>query len=54
MSGFKGFAVAGAGNFGKFIVKELLELKNAGKITKVSVLTRSVSLIYLYVNKFLF
>jgi len=41
MSGFKGFAVAGAGNFGKFIVKELLELKNAGKITKVSVLTRS-------------
>ncbi len=40
MSGFKKFAVAGAGNFGKFIVKELLQLKNEG--ASVSVLTRSV------------
>jgi len=43
MSGFKKFAVAGAGNFGKFIVKEFLVLKNAGKVTDVPVLTRSAS-----------
>jgi len=41
MSGFKVFAVAGAGDFGKFIVREFLELKSAGKIANVSVLTRS-------------
>ncbi len=42
MSGYKKFAVAGAGNFGKFIVKELLQLKNEGTTSSVSVLTRSV------------
>ncbi|KLO07655.1 NAD-P-binding protein [Schizopora paradoxa] len=43
MSGFTKFAVAGAGNFGKFIVKELLELKKNGSVASVSVLTRSAS-----------
>ncbi|KLO07657.1 NAD-P-binding protein [Schizopora paradoxa] len=43
MSGFKHFAVAGAGNFGTFIVKELLLLKNKDSVSKVVVLTRSAN-----------
>ncbi|EJU01946.1 NADP-binding protein [Dacryopinax primogenitus] len=41
MSGYKTFAVAGAGTLGKFIISELLKEKAAGKIDKVVVLTRS-------------
>lgn len=43
MSGYKQFALAGAGNVGMFIAKALLQLKNEGSISKVSILTRSVS-----------
>ncbi|KZO93431.1 NAD-binding protein [Calocera viscosa TUFC12733] len=43
MSGYKNFAVVGAGTLGKFIIDELLKEKAAGKIDKVVVLTRSVN-----------
>lgn len=43
MSGYKTFAVAGAGNIGKFIIDALLEKHAAGVITSVTLLTRSVS-----------
>lgn len=42
MSGFKNFALAGAGNLGQHLVKALLQLKKDGTITTVKVLTRSV------------
>ncbi|KLO07656.1 NAD-P-binding protein [Schizopora paradoxa] len=41
MSGYKTFALAGAGNLGMFVAKELLRLKDEGSISKVSILTRS-------------
>ncbi|KAL5531648.1 hypothetical protein ACEPAG_4525 [Sanghuangporus baumii] len=41
MSGYKSFAVAGAGNLGKFIVEALLAKKNEGAIAYVFILTRS-------------
>jgi len=41
MSGFKNFAVAGAGNLGKDIVKALLHLKKEGIVATVKVLTRA-------------
>jgi len=41
MSGFKHFAVAGAGNLGQHVVKALLQLKeDDGTVTTVKVLTR--------------
>ncbi|KDQ62724.1 hypothetical protein JAAARDRAFT_171316 [Jaapia argillacea MUCL 33604] len=43
MSGFKNFAVAGAGNIGRFIVEELLKLKHTGAVSSVVVLTRESS-----------
>jgi len=43
MSGYKSFAVAGAGNIGKYIVKELAELKRQGVVSDVKVLTRSTT-----------
>ncbi|KAH9055143.1 NAD-P-binding protein [Lactarius deliciosus] len=43
MSGFKNFTVAGLGGLGSHIVRELLKLKNQGKIDNVTVLTRSDS-----------
>jgi hypothetical protein len=43
MSGYKNFAVAGAGALGKFIVDELLKARAAGTVERVVVLTRSVS-----------
>jgi hypothetical protein len=42
MSGYKSFAVWGAGAIGKPIVVELLKFKSSGAIEKVSVLTRPV------------
>ncbi|EJD07548.1 NAD-binding protein [Fomitiporia mediterranea MF3/22] len=41
MSGYKTFAVAGAGNLGKFVVEELLSKKNSGVISSVILLTRN-------------
>jgi len=43
MSGFRNFVVAGSGNVGGHIIRELLKFKNAGKIDNVTVLTRTVS-----------
>jgi hypothetical protein len=45
MSGYKKFAVVGAGNIGGFITRQLLEEKSAGNINEVVVLTRQVSLV---------
>lgn len=42
MSGYKHFAVIGAGNVGAFFVEELLKIKAAGNIDSVLVVTRSV------------
>jgi uncharacterized protein YbjT (DUF2867 family) len=42
MPGFRNFALAGLGTVGSHIVRELLKLKNAGKIDNVTILTRSV------------
>jgi hypothetical protein len=44
MSGYKNFAVVGAGNTGSFIVRQLLKDKSAGIVNQVVVLTRQVSL----------
>lgn len=43
MSGYKNFAVLGAGNIGKFIIDELLRSKAAGTISSVVIVSRSVS-----------
>ncbi|KDQ57212.1 hypothetical protein JAAARDRAFT_35819 [Jaapia argillacea MUCL 33604] len=43
MSGYKTFAIAGAGNIGAFIVEEYLKLKEGGILTSVIVLTRAAS-----------
>lgn len=43
MSGYKNFAIVGAGGVGKFIIDELLQLKAAGTISEVVVVSRSVS-----------
>ena len=43
MSGYKNFAVAGAGSLGKFVVEALLAKKNEGVISSVTILSRSVS-----------
>jgi len=43
MSGFRNFALIGLGTVGSHIVRELLKLKNAGKIDNVTILTRSDS-----------
>ncbi|KAI0259727.1 NAD-P-binding protein [Gloeopeniophorella convolvens] len=40
MSGHKSFAVAGAGTFGAYVVKELLKAKAEGTVNDVVVLTR--------------
>ncbi|KAL5476965.1 hypothetical protein ACEPAI_3151 [Sanghuangporus weigelae] len=42
MSGFKNFAIAGAGNIGKVVAEEFLRRKDAGEISSVTILTRSV------------
>lgn len=43
MSGFRNFVIAGSGSVGSHITRELLQLKNAGKINNVTILTRSDS-----------
>jgi hypothetical protein len=47
MSGYKNFAVVGAGATGSFIVRQLLKDKLAGNVNEVVVLTRQVSLVTL-------
>ncbi len=44
MSGYKNFAVVGAGTIGSFIIRQLLADKAAGAINDVVVLTRQASL----------
>ena len=43
MSGYKNFAVVGAGEIGSFIIRQLLMDKAAGTINNVVVLTRQAS-----------
>ena len=55
MSGFGNFIIAGSGTVGNHISRELLQLKNAGKINNVTILTRSVSFInYCSIYRFTF
>lgn len=39
---FRSFAVVGPGNFGNFIIAELLQLITAGSVSSVTVVSRSV------------
>jgi pyrroline-5-carboxylate reductase len=43
MSGYKNFAIVGAGTIGSFIIRQFLKDKAAGTVDKVVVLTRQVS-----------
>jgi len=43
MSGYKNFAVVGAGSLGGFLVRQLLTEKAAGTVNDVVVLTRQAS-----------
>ncbi|KAH9055465.1 NAD-P-binding protein [Lactarius vividus] len=43
MSGFKKFAVVGAGNIGGFIVEELLKQKATGVVEEITIVTRPAS-----------
>ncbi|KAI9449456.1 NAD-P-binding protein [Lactarius psammicola] len=43
MSGFKKFAVVGAGNVGSFIVEELLKQKATGAVEEITIVTRPAS-----------
>src|SRR5216684_2810242 len=42
MSGYTNFAVIGAGNFGSFVIQQLLKDKAIGTVKEVTVLTRQV------------
>ena len=42
MSGYKNFAIAGAGTIGSFIIPQFLKDKAAGTVNEVVVLTRQV------------
>ena len=42
MSGYTNFAVIGAGNFGNFIIQQLLKDKASGTVKEVVILTRQV------------
>jgi hypothetical protein len=44
MSGYKNFAVVGAGITGSFVVRQLLKDKAVGTVNEVVVLTRQVNL----------
>ena len=44
MSGYKNFAIIGAGNTGSFLVRQFLKDKATGTVHQVIVLTRQVSL----------
>ena len=43
MSGYKNFAIVGAGMFGGFVIRQFLKEKAAGTVNEVVVLTRQVS-----------
>ena len=43
MSGFRKFAIVGAGKVGSFIVEELLKQKATGAIDDITIVTRPVS-----------
>ena len=43
MSGYKNFAVVGAGEIGSFIIRQLISDQAAGTINDVVVLTRQAS-----------
>ena len=45
MSGYKNFAIVGAGLTGSFIVRQFLKEKAAGTVNQVIVLTRQVSFV---------
>jgi hypothetical protein len=45
MSGYKNFAIVGAGLTGSFIVRQFLMEKAAGTVNQVVVLTRQVSFV---------
>ena len=45
MSGYKNFAIVGAGLAGSFIVRQFLMEKAAGTVNQVVVLTRQVSIV---------
>jgi pyrroline-5-carboxylate reductase len=44
MSGYKNFAIVGAGTIGNFIIHQFLKDKAAGTVNEVVVLTRQVNL----------
>ena len=44
MSGYKNFAIVGAGATGSYIVRQFLKDKAAGTVNEVVVLTRQVGL----------
>lgn len=43
MSGYKNFAIVGAGTLGNFVIRQFLKEKAAGAVKEVVVLTRQVS-----------
>jgi hypothetical protein len=43
MSGYKNFAIVGAGTIGNFVIRQFLTEKAAGTVNQVVVLTRQVS-----------
>jgi hypothetical protein len=43
MSGYKKFAIVGAGTLGNYIIRQFLKEKTAGTVKEVVVLTRQVS-----------
>ena len=44
MSGYKNFAVVGAGQMGNFLIRQLITDKAAGTVNEVVVLTRQASI----------
>lgn len=49
MSGYKNFAIVGAGQLGSYIIRQFLREKAAGTVNEVVVLTRQVGTIQLTV-----
>jgi pyrroline-5-carboxylate reductase len=43
MSGYRNFAIVGAGTLGNYIIRQFLKEKAAGTVNEVVVLTRQVS-----------
>lgn len=43
MSGYKNFAIVGAGTLGNFVIRQFLNEKAAGTVNEVVVLTRQVN-----------